>query len=142
MAYNRIIPLGGGTDLLPDDNVWTGTNLFSNNISTTFEAQADNDIPNLKTVQNIANGGYRPKSPVKVVSHTNIVFLAGLDPITNSNGQVVNIIADELLKINSFNEEDIGYLPLVNDQITDWIVILSKNDARPLAYMHADGWGK
>lgn len=33
-----------------------------------------------------------------------------------------------------------GYLPVVNDTITDWIVLIAKDDARPLAYLNIDSW--
>ena len=34
----------------------------------------------------------------------------------------------------------VGYLPVVNDTITDWIVLIAKDDARPLVYLNIDSW--
>ena len=53
---------------------------------------------------------------------------------------------DELQKLNKaiastgFRPDALGYLPVVNDNITDWIVLIAKDDARPLAYLNIDGW--
>jgi hypothetical protein len=37
-------------------------------------------------------------------------------------------------------ESELGYLPLVRDPITDWVVVFRRVDAEPVAYAHLDGW--
>lgn len=34
----------------------------------------------------------------------------------------------------------LGYLPLVQNSMTDWIVIIGREDGLPKAYWHVDGW--
>ena len=100
MAYNTIIPSGGGgggDGLLTKDNIWTGTNSYVNSVSFTSAitstniATADDDIPNLKTVKDVASGGLMPKTPVRVVGLVNLT-LAGLYNVTNSNGTPILLV--------------------------------------------------
>lgn len=35
---------------------------------------------------------------------------------------------------------ELGYLPLVQESMTDWIVIVGRADGLPKAYWHVDGW--
>lgn len=37
-------------------------------------------------------------------------------------------------------EEEVGYLPLVRDQSTDWVALVRHSNGRPFAYVHIDGW--
>jgi len=37
-------------------------------------------------------------------------------------------------------EADVGYLPLVRDLVTDWVVLVHRSDGRPVGYLHLDGW--
>jgi hypothetical protein len=68
--------------------------------------------------------------------------IANLKPLTNLSKRP----PAELEKLNEavantgLSANAIGYLPVVNDTMTDWIVLIAKNDARPLAYLHIDGW--
>lgn len=34
----------------------------------------------------------------------------------------------------------LGYLPLVQESMTDWIVVVGRDDGLPKAYWHIDGW--
>jgi len=34
----------------------------------------------------------------------------------------------------------VGYLPLVRDVITDWVVVIDRSSGQPLAYWPVDGW--
>lgn len=36
--------------------------------------------------------------------------------------------------------ENLIYLPLVSRFASDWIIVLSKDDAKPVGYIHIDGW--
>ncbi|WP_306297839.1 TfpX/TfpZ family type IV pilin accessory protein [Hydrogenophaga sp. IBVHS1] len=37
-------------------------------------------------------------------------------------------------------DEDVGYLPLVREEITDWVALIRRSDSQPFAYLHLDGW--
>jgi hypothetical protein len=38
------------------------------------------------------------------------------------------------------SDEQLGYLPLVREEITDWVALVRRSDGRPLAYLQLDGW--
>ncbi len=38
------------------------------------------------------------------------------------------------------NDEQVGYLPLVREEITDWVALVRRSDGQPLTYLHLDGW--
>ena len=48
--------------------------------------------------------------------------------------------ANKAIANTGLSASAIGYLPVVNDTITDWIVLIAKDDARPLVYLNIDGW--
>ena len=37
-------------------------------------------------------------------------------------------------------ESHLGYVPLVRDEITDWVVIVDLSNADPVGFLHLDGW--
>lgn len=47
---------------------------------------------------------------------------------------------DEALTDLGLNDEQVGYLPLVREEITDWVALVRRSDGQPLAYLHLDGW--
>lgn len=47
---------------------------------------------------------------------------------------------DATLARLGLNEEQVGYLPLVREEITDWVALVARADGRPRAYLHLDGW--
>lgn len=38
------------------------------------------------------------------------------------------------------SDEQVGYLPLVREETTDWVALVSRSDGQPRAYLHLDGW--
>lgn len=38
------------------------------------------------------------------------------------------------------DETQLGYLPLVRENVTDWVVLVRRADGEPVAYLHMDGW--
>jgi hypothetical protein len=38
------------------------------------------------------------------------------------------------------NSEQVGYLPLVHKEITDWVVLVERARGQPRSYLHLDGW--
>ncbi len=49
-------------------------------------------------------------------------------------------LIDEAVRKSGFAEIDLGYLPLVAAQHTDWIVAVSLKDGTPKLYLPIDGW--
>jgi len=47
---------------------------------------------------------------------------------------------DRMVRAGDIEENQLGYLPLVNDEKNDWVVVVSRHDALPRAYLHIDGW--
>lgn len=47
---------------------------------------------------------------------------------------------DTVLKKHGLIEEEVGYLPLVREEITDWVALVRRSDGHPFAYLHLDGW--
>jgi hypothetical protein len=47
---------------------------------------------------------------------------------------------DEAVKSTGQLESNLAYLPLVKESITDWIVLLDRQSAKPVAYLQMDGW--
>lgn len=47
---------------------------------------------------------------------------------------------DRMVNAGDLEENELGYLPLVNDVKNDWVVVVSRQDALPRAYLHIDGW--
>ncbi len=47
---------------------------------------------------------------------------------------------DAAVKQLGLGEEDVGYLPLVREEITDWVVLVQRSNGLPRAYLHFDGW--
>ncbi len=37
-------------------------------------------------------------------------------------------------------DDQVGFLPLVHEQITDWVVLVRRDDGQPCGYLHLDGW--
>lgn len=62
--------------------------------------------------------------------------LALLKQKNSAHTDMVNRVIDE----SHLPEDQLGYLPLVQDQITDWVVVVGRGDALPKAYLHLDGW--
>jgi hypothetical protein len=44
------------------------------------------------------------------------------------------------LSTAGLKDEDAGYLPLVREEITDWVALVRRSDGQPFAYLHLDGW--
>jgi hypothetical protein len=65
--------------------------------------------------------------------------LKPLESLMNRDAATRRILAEEL-RAKGLAATDVGYLPLVRDNLTDWIVLLRRSDTQPLAYLHVDGW--
>lgn len=47
---------------------------------------------------------------------------------------------DTALKNIGLNDEQVGYLPLVREETTDWVALVRRSDGQPVTYLHLDGW--
>ena len=47
---------------------------------------------------------------------------------------------DAALAVAGLRDEQVGYLPLVREETTDWVALVRRADGRPFAYLHLDGW--
>lgn len=47
---------------------------------------------------------------------------------------------DARLSELGLNDDLAGYLPLVREGTTDWVVLVRRSDGQPRAYLHFDGW--
>lgn len=85
---------------------------------------------------------YRPERWVTYSSQKHQV-LDALKPISDlKKSPLVLEALHRLLKFNNISENQIGYLPLVQDSVTDWIVLISREDGLPKEYLKVDGWGE
>ncbi len=68
-----------------------------------------------------------------------LVQLKPLDELRAKNAEKVNLLNASLAELK-LTSEQVGYLPLVLDMVTDWVVLVDRSDGRLLAYLHLDGW--
>lgn len=47
---------------------------------------------------------------------------------------------DAALSGMKLQEQQVGYLPLVREETTDWIALIERSTGQPRAYLHLDGW--
>ncbi|WP_439520537.1 TfpX/TfpZ family type IV pilin accessory protein [Hydrogenophaga sp.] len=47
---------------------------------------------------------------------------------------------DAILAKLGLSDDQAGYLPLVREETTDWVALVSRADGQPRAYLHFDGW--
>lgn len=59
--------------------------------------------------------------------------------LRDKNPQGVDELNTQLARMD-LRDEQVGYLPLVREEITDWVALVRRSDGRPFAYLHLDGW--
>ncbi len=47
---------------------------------------------------------------------------------------------DAALARMKLQEEQVGYLPLVREEVTDWVALVERSTGQPRAYLHLEGW--
>ncbi|MDM7949042.1 hypothetical protein [Hydrogenophaga sp.] len=65
-----------------------------------------------------------------------------LRPIAELKAKHPNRV-EELMQLENslgIDEENLGYLPLVRAEITDWVIFIRRADGQPVAYAHIDSW--
>jgi len=55
------------------------------------------------------------------------------------NPEKLDVLNAALSDLN-LSEAQAGYLPLVRDVVTDWVVLVDRSNGLPRAYLHLDGW--
>ena len=49
-------------------------------------------------------------------------------------------LIDAVLQNHGLEVTQIGYIPLVCDSVTDWVVLIRKDTLKPIKTLHIDGW--
>ena len=111
-------------------------------IAARLATPADKDY--LQSIQLSVQGvppSFREERWEPYTSHLKKLFsqLHSIDALRQKNPKQRQDIDQVLSKIK-LPESHLGYLPLVKDNITDWVVIVSRIDGMPVGYLHADGW--
>lgn len=65
--------------------------------------------------------------------------LKAFGELRNKNPEKDEVLDASLSEIG-LSEEQVGYLPLVRDVVTDWVVLVERSNGTPRAYLHLDGW--
>ncbi len=68
--------------------------------------------------------------------------LAQLKPVRDlrdKNPEKIEVLKASLSKLG-LSDDQVGYLPLVRDAVTDWVVLVERSNGAPRAYLHLDGW--
>lgn len=65
--------------------------------------------------------------------------LRSVDELRVKNQAKLAILNTAVSELN-FAESQMGYLPLVRDTTTDWVVLINRLDGLPLAYINLEGW--
>ena len=55
------------------------------------------------------------------------------------NPEKIGVLTASLKELK-LKEDQVGYLPLVRDVVTDWVVLVERSNGAPRAYLHLDGW--
>lgn len=111
-------------------------------IGTRLAQPTDADFPaSLQLALNGLPPAFRPSRWVPY-SEQQVQVLKELKPLTKlrikNPGKSLEI--DRAVSASSLKENELGYLPLVNDVKNNWVVVVSRQDALPKAYLHIDGW--
>ncbi|QHE88619.1 hypothetical protein [Hydrogenophaga sp. BPS33] len=121
--------------------VFAGPRLIGVHLSTTEDADL------LASLQLSAQGlhpAFRPSRwrPYETQVSSVLMQLRPLRALEEKNidrADELAKIADVLAKEN-LTKTQVGFLPLVRDLVTDWVVLVRRADGQPIAYLHLDGW--
>jgi len=72
--------------------------------------------------------------------HNEVVSVARPLEALASKGEKERIAVDAGLRELGMAASELVYLPLVRDVVTDWVVVITRHDAQPVAFWHLDGW--
>lgn len=117
---------------------WSGPKLIGVRLAKSSDADFAESVK-------LASQGFHPAfRPSRWVDFSTQVpdLIARLQPIEalkKKNGDKVHLI-DQVLQKAGVTEEETGYLPLVLDVTTDWVVVVRRSNGEPLQYLHLDGW--
>lgn len=65
--------------------------------------------------------------------------LKPLEDLRARNPGKLEVLNAALTGLN-LSDTQVGYLPLVRDVVTDWVVLVDRSEGMPLAYLHLNGW--
>lgn len=83
---------------------------------------------------------FRPERWVEYVSQKDEVRSALL-PMQRllKNHEAASLVRDIEQKMHLTGSE-LGYLPMVQDKVTNWVVVIERKSAMPIAFWNIDGW--
>lgn len=116
---------------------WRGPNLIGVRLLKSTDPNYLNSLT--RAVQG-EHPAYRPARWVDY-STLRVELIDKLKPISSlPRSQVVLGKISDLKRHAKLSESQLGYLPLVQDLVTDWVVIVSREDGLPKAFLNVDGW--
>jgi len=51
-----------------------------------------------------------------------------------------NLVLEKIIHEKNLNQKDIGYLPLITDQNSHWVVLINRRNTEIVGFLQADGW--
>lgn len=114
---------------------WTGPRLLGVKL---LETNDPNFLDSLRRALNGDHPSFRPTRWQHYSQVTNEVSITAkeLSGLADGGSDFVRRIELDLGKTAA----SLGYLPLVQDATTDWIVVVDRERGMPVAYYHKDGW--
>lgn len=102
------------------------------------------DADYLESVQLAAQGfhpAFRPQR-WQVYDGASPALLTQLQPLPSLRDKNPgrDRLLDEAVQKLGVGEDALGYLPLVREEITDWVALVRRSDGIPVAYLPLDGW--
>lgn len=106
-----------------------------------FEAHDPRFIESVKMSLAGHHPAFQPERWVDYNSQRDLISGA-LRPIENihSKSKAHQLLIDAALESHGLEATQIGYLPLVCDSVTDWVVLIRKDTLEPIKVLHIDGW--
>lgn len=116
---------------------WTGPKLMAAKL---LKPTDPGYVDSIKQALDGEPPAFRPERWVPYAAQKE-ALLESLKPMSALRGlQEKDYSLPALEKETGLNASSLGYLPLVQDELTDWIVIVDRSTGMPKAYWHVDGW--
>lgn len=117
---------------------WTGPRLIGSRLSQPGDADY------LASVQLSVQGLHPSFRPQRWIPYESAVpgVLQRLQPLSalrEKNAGRVDVLDAALLQ-HGLKDDAVGYLPLVREEITDWVTLVRRSDGVPVAHLPLDGW--
>jgi hypothetical protein len=102
------------------------------------------EADHLASIQMSINGLHPAFRPSRWQSYESqvpevLLQLKSINELKAKNPDKLDVLNAALSELK-LTESQLGYLPLVRDVTTDWVVLLDRSNGLPLAYLHLEGW--